>query len=333
MSSDSNASIEVLAEEMQQCKEYLECIAEKIANIELRQSHSSGECTDAIRAFQQWANAESASLPEAAVKAVAKMIKSRGKATYAEAFVLKDVRRREFEMFKFYEKAIRKSDHVMSESQHSTGECLTKMPCTREVLRGILGEDVKLEELPEILVKLYKLVKPMDRRSVPTSVKKMIEAKLVPEDYKGHEDLDDEEAAALWSEITKEHGDLKFVETIPLSKMYDEGYSWHEKLVAKIVEYNKHYKMVSEAAETIFEDIAYQHSTGEDQTKKAQLEYDKKMVTFWSEKEAPGILKIERAIQIKKKWSEDHNASQNTKVLKTEPKKDEGEELSAMAKK
>jgi hypothetical protein len=323
---EKNANIEHLVEEMQQCKEFLKCITEKIANIELRQSHSSGECTDAIRAFQQWASAESASLPEAALKAVAKMIKTRGKATYADAFVLKDVRRGQFEMFKFYEKAIRKTDHVMGESQHSTGECFTKMPCTRDVLRGILGEDVKFEELPEVLVKLYKLVKPMDRRSVPTSIKKMIELKLVPEDYKGHEDLDDKEAAALWSEITMEHGDLKFVETIPLSKMYDEGYSWHEKLVAKIVEYNKHYKMVSEAAETIFEDIAYQNSPREDKTKKAQLEHDKKMVNFWSEKEATGTLKIERAMQIKKKWAEEYNASQMTKVLKKEHHKDEGEE-------
>ena len=35
---EKNANIEHLVEEMQQCKEYLKCIAEKIASIELRLS-------------------------------------------------------------------------------------------------------------------------------------------------------------------------------------------------------------------------------------------------------------------------------------------------------
>jgi hypothetical protein len=125
--------VEQLFEELSQSRVLLEICAEKLSNMELRQSHSSGECNDAIRAAQQWASGESSSLPDQAIQTVASMVQTRGKATYYEAFVLKDIRRGEFEMYKFYERAILNSSYTLSKSQHSTGECLTKMPCTREV--------------------------------------------------------------------------------------------------------------------------------------------------------------------------------------------------------
>ena len=103
MSFDVKASkqFEQFVEDASMIKLMLEICCEKIANIELRQSHASGECNDSIRAMQQWAGGESATLPERAVKTVADMIKARGKATYYEVFVLKDLRRGELDVYKF----------------------------------------------------------------------------------------------------------------------------------------------------------------------------------------------------------------------------------------
>ena len=105
MSLDAKASkqLEQFVEEASTMRLMLEMCCEKIANIELRQSHASGECNDSIRAMQQWAGGESATLPERAVKTVADMIKARGKATYYEVFVLKDLRRGELELYNFPE--------------------------------------------------------------------------------------------------------------------------------------------------------------------------------------------------------------------------------------
>ena len=87
----------------------LDMRCEKASNMELRQSHSGGECNDSIRAMRQWAGGESATLPQRAVKTVAEMIKARGKATYYRVFALKDLRRGDLEMYKFLERAINKN--------------------------------------------------------------------------------------------------------------------------------------------------------------------------------------------------------------------------------
>ena len=39
--------------QLKNIKDLIECVAEKASNIELRQSHSSGEANDAVRAVQQ----------------------------------------------------------------------------------------------------------------------------------------------------------------------------------------------------------------------------------------------------------------------------------------
>ena len=73
-----------------------------MGHIELQQSRSSSELTDSIRAGQQWAEAESASWPEASIKVVAKMVKESEGATYYRAFLDKDLRRAEYELFKLF---------------------------------------------------------------------------------------------------------------------------------------------------------------------------------------------------------------------------------------
>ena len=48
--------------------------SQKVANAELRQSRASGETNDAIRAVQQWAQADSSCLPRNALERVVEIM-------------------------------------------------------------------------------------------------------------------------------------------------------------------------------------------------------------------------------------------------------------------
>ena len=104
-SEDQRTAVE--AEPTKMC-EKLNCLAEllksilsKLSNVELRQSKSSGEINDALRAFHQWACGQSSGVPKAAVEAVAQIILE-GPSTYYKNFADKDDRRCEFELWKFW---------------------------------------------------------------------------------------------------------------------------------------------------------------------------------------------------------------------------------------
>jgi len=194
---------------------------------------------------------------------------------------------------------------VLTDSQHSTGECFTKMRCTRDVVEKI--NETKLEPLPETLEKLHRLVKPLNRSFEPMTINKWIDARMVPEGYKGvYVDITEAEAKKIWAEVCNDHPHLKEVENIPLKSIM--GLSWHEQLVAKIHEYNEHHKAVAESEQVIVDDSSYeQHSdkgTSEEQAKKTELEYQKAKDRFWTDEDASGVLKIERAAKIKSKWAD-----------------------------
>ena len=82
---------------------YFEVIAEKISNIELRQSNASGEINDAMRAAHQYANGENSSMPEKACKTICELIMMGEKPTYWQAVLNRDIRKCEFELYKFFE--------------------------------------------------------------------------------------------------------------------------------------------------------------------------------------------------------------------------------------
>ena len=183
--------------QLKNIKGLIECVAEKASNIELRQSHSSGEANDAARAVQQWSTGESSCLPRAAVKKVIEEIKQHYRATYYENFAQKDLRRCEFQIFVFFETRAIEPGYSIAESQRSHGECFFYMPSVRKVMQPEAGEDLKLPPLHEALELLYKLVKPMNRSFKPTSLQEMIEHRTVPKDYKGFADIDESTAKAI----------------------------------------------------------------------------------------------------------------------------------------
>ena len=77
-------------------------VFEKVSNIEIRQSLTSGLEHDAARAVSQYATAESSALPEAAFKKAFDLSKtSEPTHAYYKTFYLKDMRGCEYELLKF----------------------------------------------------------------------------------------------------------------------------------------------------------------------------------------------------------------------------------------
>ena len=177
--------------------------------------------------------------------------------------------------------------------------------------------------MPETLEKLYDLVKPLNRSFEPLTIKKMIDAKIVPEGYEGVcVDISEAEAKKIRAEICKDHPHVKGVENIPLKNIM--GLSWHEQLVARIHQHNEHHKAVAESEQVIVDDSSYeQHSdkgSSEEQAKKTELEYQKAKDRFWTEEDASGVLKIERASKIKSKWADMYKSQKKPAVSEDESK-------------
>ena len=82
--------------------EFAKYIGEKVANIEMRQSLTSGLENDAIRALSQYAMAESSALPEGTFKKAFDFNKTSEPNTYYKNFFEKDIRRCEYELLKFF---------------------------------------------------------------------------------------------------------------------------------------------------------------------------------------------------------------------------------------
>ncbi len=55
-------------------------------------------------------------------------------------------------------------------------------------------KDIVLKDIPETLMELYKLIKPMNRPFTPMGIDKMIEHQILPKTFKGFEEIDNEEA-------------------------------------------------------------------------------------------------------------------------------------------
>ena len=302
-------------------KGFMSCIAEKINNIELRQSQSSGQANDSVRAVQQWSTGESSCLQRAAIKKVIEAFKQHGRATYYEHFVQKDLRRCEFQVFIFYETCIKQSGYCIAEAQHSHGECFLFMPSVREVMQSEAAEDLKLQPLPEALELLYKLVKPMGCSFKPTSLEEMIENRTVPKDYKGFADIDEDTAKSIWSEIMDKYPKAKILEDVPLDEIKAAKFSWHDRLLAKMKEYNEHQKRVAFAVETIETDEMYSQQVSKEVAKKSADEHTKRSDKFWSVQDPSGAFMIERGASIEKKWGEE----QKDKKAKTDENQPETE--------
>jgi len=290
----------------------LEAILNKIAIIELRQSRGGGEPNDSIRAMNQWAIGESSCITEAMIKAV-----SQGTMTYHEVFDDKDKRRCEYEMWKFYELAIKKNEYVASGSQHSTGECFRAVPSVLKLLHPGKSDDAINQMLDEPLKLLYKLILPLNRRYAPMTSAKMVEHKVVPKSYKTEGSLSEDAAKEMWQNLCESHPECKIVDEIPINVL-DNNESWHQQLIRKICLYNEHKKAVhiaknaldwtSEAAPVITPEMH------EDAKQKHFVALDR----FWVKNDAAGKLLIDRAAEAKnQQWA----ASEKAKKEKQEDAK------------
>ncbi len=92
-------------------------------------------------------------MPEKACKTVCELIMAGENATYWQAFLNKDLRRCEFELYKFFEGFCKNNLPAVLETQHSTGEPILKLPSTRaKLLQCNNGIESHLPELDEDLL-------------------------------------------------------------------------------------------------------------------------------------------------------------------------------------
>ena len=199
---------------------YFEVIAEKISNIELRQSHASGEINDAMRAAHQYAIGESSNMPHKACQSVCEIIMMGDRPTYWQAFLNKDIRRCEFELYKFFEAFCKSNVQAVVETQHSTGEPVIMLPSTRAKLVQC-EKDIEsmLPKLHEDLVKLYKLTMPMSRACNPTTVAELKDRKVLPEHCR-YKTLDEAEAKHVLGKLKQKHSKVDEIEN-------DKYENWH----------------------------------------------------------------------------------------------------------
>ena len=280
--------------------QYLDTACEKLSNIELRQSRTAGEVNDSIRAVQQWANAESSCITSQAIKTVVEMQASTKtkQATYYEAFVQKDERRCEYELWKFYQIMVCKNDYVASDSQHSTGECFKLQPSVIRKLNLSIAESELDEMIPETLKMLHKLTMPLNRAYEPMTIQKMIELHIVPKNYKAPEQLTEVEAKKLWASVKAAHPECEIIDAIPINELGKQE-TWHQQLMRRVVEHNRFKKKVHLAEGTCSWETEEQLSAEE--VKQAKQKHQKALKSFWSKHEPGAVLAIERAEKVKKK--------------------------------
>jgi len=301
-----------MLEKMDRQHECLNAILNKIAILELRQSRGGGEPNDSIRAMNQWATAESSCITPAIIQAV-----SKGPRTYYELFADKDIRRCEYEMWKFFENAIKKNEYVASGSQHSTGECFHAMPSVLKQLYP--GKPVEeIDEMLEAPLKvLYKLVIPLNRQHAPMTIAKMVEDQVLHKSYKTEDSLSEEAAKEIWQNLCESHPECKIVDDIPINDLYNDE-SWHQKLIRKISLYNEH-KKAAQIAENALDwtSKAAPVITAEmhEEAKKKHLDA---LDRFWVKNDPAGKIWIDRAAKLRdEQWA----ASEKAKKEKQEDAK------------
>jgi len=305
----------------------LNAILSKLSNVELRQSKSSGEINDALRAFHQWACGQSSGIPMAAVEAVTKMILE-GPSTYYKNFADKDDRRCEFELWKFYELLIKKNEFVASDSQHSTGECLKSMPSCLKLLHPEKTNEEINEMLEKQLQLLFKLKLPLNRQQAPMTIEKMVENQILPATFKSDAYLSEEAAKKVWHHLCELSPEFSIVEKIPIND-HEQGESWHQQLIRKIVIFNQHKKSVHQARGTLswWAPEPSKRVITEEEHKAAKKRHIEALDAFWTDKDPKGKLLIQRAETLKREWSESEKTENAKRSKKEEEAKgSEGEQ-------
>jgi hypothetical protein len=303
---DLQKVIEVLTE----LDTYFEKIAEKVCNMELRQSHASGDSNDAIRAVHAFATGGSVCMPDKACKTVCDLIMMGETATYWQEFLNKDIRRCEFELYKFFEAFCKKNVQAVVKTQYSLGEPVMMLPSTRARLVQYNNDvELMLPKLDEHLVELYKLTMPLDKCCMPTTVAELKHRKVLPE-HSTYNTLAEEEAKAVFKKLKKKYPKLAEIEFIPLLPVENDQYeNWHTKLLRQIRVWNVHTEKVVNANATIIRDKADKvEAAKSDGARAANAKiaqaYNCKSQEFWSKTDFNGEMAIKLANTIRKRWND-----------------------------
>ena len=192
--------VEKVAESLGEVVRLLGSIRDKVSCIELRQSRASSEVTDAIRAAHSWAEAESASWHETCIQGVATMFVEEKRVTYWHAFIQKDLRRAQYELWKLWKYVAKKDKLLACNCLLTNGDCLTMLPSARKELAKKLDLQANpLPQLPLELEKLFVLEMPMNQQYEPRTYKQLKKERLLPEDDDVYVDLDEEKAVQVWA--------------------------------------------------------------------------------------------------------------------------------------
>jgi hypothetical protein len=292
-------------------------IREKLSHIELRQSDASGETNDAIRAVHAYATGGSMCMPEKACKTVCELIMAGENATYWQAVLNKDLRRCEFELYKFFMAFCKNNVQAVVQTQHSTGEPAMMLPSTRARLAQCEKDiESKLPKLDKHLVELYKLTMPIDQGYTPTTVAELKASQVLPE-HSMYRTLTEEQAGAVWQKLKEEYPKLAEIETIPLQSIVNIKYeNWHTKILRQIRAFNVHTEKVIKANNTIIMDQTYKAETAKSEYPlKHKLEiskanYNAKSLDFWTKHDFDSEVVIKQANNIRKRWKNEAKSSE-----------------------
>jgi hypothetical protein len=300
--------------------EFAKYIGEKVANIEMRQSLTSGLENDAIRAVSQYAMAESSALPEGAFKKAFDFNKTSEPNTYYKNFFEKDIRRCEYELLKFFEHVVEGKSYLFeADKQHSTGEGVHKLPSIRAKL---ISHGCNLGELPSILEQLYKVKLPMHRNRSVCTIGKLIERMVVPPTFSTTEVVTEVEAKEIWASLKAQNPKFSMIEWIPLRETLDEK-TWHEQLIERILAYNQHVEAAKYGEYCERRNDFYTKEQNEDRknlAKKAKLQHESALENFWTRHDELGQGKIKLGREIQEKWEMDKKAPSEKSLDKKDKK-------------
>ncbi len=246
-----------------------------------------------------------------------------------EAFLNKDLRRCEFELYKFFEAFCKNNVQAVVETEHSTGEPVMMLPSTRARLCQC-NQDIELS-LPMLdthLVELYKLTMPLDRGCNPTTVAELKHRKVLPE-HSTYNTLAEEEAKAVCEKLKEKYPKLAEIEFIPLLPAKNDQYeNKHTKILRQIRAWNFHQEQVVKAQTTMSQEKAYRAkataAAAKAEAEKAEsikAEYNAQVSNFWKEHDVKGQGSIKLANDIRKQWNEEAQSSKPKEGAST--KKDE----------
>ena len=306
--------LEALVKKAESHENYLYGILEKLSIIELRQSRASGDVNDSLRHVHQWVVAESATVPKASLEQVVELVKAKKMPTYYEAFIAKDLRRGEWEMYKLYQNAVAKNAFPISDNQHAVGECLLSLPSSRAMIKK-MDPSVELEPLPEILELFYQLAMPMTRSLEPVTYERAKSFGMLPSTYPG-KDLSELEAQSIFNKMCGKCPEIKVILGVPINETLNEHQTWHGKLMLKIKAYNEHKKQVTRAELAIGSEETNEGKASTAEQKKAEDQTKKAVDKFWSACDPSGMLKRERAEKLYKQWKDEAKQSKESKEAK-----------------